>query len=181
MLKTTRAQDLNTGEERIVVVGENILEDRFLLWFSTEYDIPKTMINGREVLMFDTQNDINQLSDNMEKAFRSFKQTFGYSEIPNTVGLSLDEGAMRMADSGHLWTIDREEYSEKYPTGTITAQNPQAGITSALYNPIRLTIANNTLPPKQNFYAPPNTTNTTNIESIEESIENDEVFKRFLT
>ncbi len=168
MLNIFKDKDLSTGEERILVEGETTLEEKFILWISCEEDISRIRKDRKEALVFDPLNDIEQLRKNITSAFEDFKIRFNYAEIPSVIGMPFSEGTAKIIGMGLFWTIEKEEPSTKYPQGYIINQSPQEGITSTPYYPIRLIISDNS-------------TQEEPLKPNSGSIEEDEVFKRFLS
>ena len=167
MLKIINAEDITTGARRILVEGVTLLEKRFITWFSCEHAIDKIRLNNGDALMFDAENDIDQLETNMKAAFQAFKTRFNYFEVPQVIGMTLDDATGKITEAGLTWAIEAEKPSEQYTDGYIIEQAPEDGLTSSPYHPIRLTICNNKSKIMQDKQ-----------ENTKES--EDEVFKRFL-
>lgn len=167
MFNIYKYRDFPGDDERIIAEAENSLEERFILWFAQEREIPMERIHQHDVLVFDPMNSIEQIKETLQTAYREFKVIFNYSQVPDVIGLSFIEAEEKINASGLLWVIHAQSPSDKYPRGTVIWQSPSQGVTSAPYNPIKLVLSSGIVEHKEN--------------KKPERIEDDEVFKQFLS
>ena len=167
MFKIYKYRDFTQSEEKIIVEPENNLEDRFILWFAQERDIPMERINQHDVLVFDAMNSIEQIEETLQAVYKEFKERFNYSQVPDLIGLDFSEAQNKINSAGLLWTLQAHSPSDRYPKGTVIWQSPSHGVTSAPYSPIRIVLSSGIIEHHEN--------------KIPERIEDDEVFKQFLT
>ena len=167
MFKIYKYRDFPGDDERIIAEAENGIEERFILWFAQEREIPTERIHKHDALVFDPMNSIDQLKETLQTAYKEFKVRFNYSQVPDLIGLSFMEAEERVNAAGLLWTLQAQSPSDRYPKGTVIWQSPSHGVTSAPYSPIRIVLSSGKKEHQEN--------------KKPERIEDDEVFKQFLS
>jgi len=131
MLKPVIKTNEKTGEKQLFMVPESDLEERFVLWFSFQNNIPRERINKRDSLVFHHMSDPDMAQQSVMRAFDAFKKRYNYVEIPYLVGVPLARAREELHLHGLQWAIEREVENNEYPPGHVIAQNPLSDAVSA--------------------------------------------------
>jgi len=169
MFKIYKYRDFPEDEEKVIAEAQEYVEERFVLWFSEEKEIPTTRINRHDALVFSGSHTIEEVEDIIEKAYERFQTVFSCSQVPDVVGLMFSEASKKITNAGLLWTLDSEAPSDKYPKGAVIWQSPTQGVTASPDLPMRLVLSNG-----QKEHEPAESKRP-------ERIEDDDVFKQFLS
>lgn len=138
MLKPVVCPDKASGGKSLFIVPESELEEKFILWFCTQHNLPRERINRRESLKLPGWNDPEEAVRNLYPAFRDFKERFRYVEIPDLVGMSLDHAAGRLRELGLTWDLEGEREDPRYPPGAVVWQHPPPGAAAIAQALVRL-------------------------------------------
>ena len=141
LFKAVLRRNETSGENELFVYGETELEEKFIIWFSFEHDIPRLRVNMREALKFPPQNDQETTLRNLTRAFELFKKRYNYVEIPYLVGMSLERAKTELKMLNLEWAIEREIYTDDVPPGHVAAQNPLSGAVASPHGVVYLSVA----------------------------------------
>ena len=127
--------------EKLCIVPETELEERFFIWFSFQYGMPRERVNNRDSLLFDLNNDPKLTINNLENAMKNYCVRFRYINVPDVRGMELEEAAQKLNQAKVTWAVEREIFTEKQPEGHVVYQNPRPGSVSKPKSVVYLTIS----------------------------------------
>jgi len=78
VLKPIYKLDETTGERQLFIMPEDLLEEKFVLWFSFDQNLPRQRIGEWECMQFPHNNDPEVLQHNVIRAFEDFCRRFKY-------------------------------------------------------------------------------------------------------
>lgn len=139
--------DERTGTKFLYLVPETELEEKFILWFCHQHDLPRQRINRKESIRFPIYNDPEDTQKNIYAAFHEFKEKFRYVEIPNLTGLTQDDAAKELRLRGLGWDVHSELESRAHPAGFVVGQHPSAGSAVVSDSTVRLVLSRGPGPP----------------------------------
>jgi hypothetical protein len=141
MIKPVLKMDERTGEKLLFMVPETELEEKFIIWFCHQHDLPRQRVNNRESLRLPGYNDPEEAERNLYAAFRQFKEKYRYTEIPDLSGMTVEAARREIHLRGLTWKVEREMPDHRFPPGTVISHQPPAGSAAVPDSVVRLVVS----------------------------------------
>ena len=127
--------------EKLCIVPETEVEEKFFIWFSFQYGVPLERLNNRDSLVFDLNNDAEVTMENLKNALKNYCIRFRYVDIPDVRGMHLEKASKLLNEAKVTWAVEKEIFTEKFNEGHIVYQNPRPGTVSKPKSVVYLTVS----------------------------------------
>lgn len=127
-----------SGEQFLFIVPETDLEEKFILWFCHQHDMPRQRVNRRESIRFPGWNSPEDTQKNLYAAYHRFRERYKYKEIPDLLGKTREEALRELRFHGLTWSEEPDTESRIYPAGTVAFQQPSGGSSIISESVVRL-------------------------------------------
>jgi hypothetical protein len=127
--------------EKLCIIPETEIEEKFFIWFSFQYGVPLERLNNRDSLAFDLNNDPEVTMQNLANALKNYCIRFRYVYVPDVRGIHLEKASKILNEAKVTWAVEKETFSDQFNEGHVIYQNPRHGTVSKPKSVVYLTVS----------------------------------------